>query len=51
VLGVVGGIAGTFGGYEARTRLVKSLGAPDFVIALLEDLLTIGGSLWLVSRF
>jgi uncharacterized membrane protein len=51
VLGVVGGIAGTFGGYEARTRLVKSLGAPDFVIALLEDLLTIGGSLWLISRF
>jgi uncharacterized membrane protein len=51
VLGIVGAIAGTFGGYQARTRLVKSLGTPDFVIAVLEDLLTIGGSLWLVSRF
>lgn len=51
LLGVIGAIVGTFGGYQARARLVKSLGAPDFVIALLEDLLTIGGSLWLVSRF
>ena len=50
VLGVVGAIAGTFGGYQARTRLVKSLGTPDFVIAILEDLLTIGGSLCVVSR-
>jgi hypothetical protein len=30
---------------------VKALGTPDFVIALLEDLVTIGGSLWVVSRF
>jgi uncharacterized membrane protein len=51
LLGIAGAMAGTFGGYQARTRLVKSLGTPDFVIALLEDLLTIGGSLWLVSRF
>ena len=51
LLGVVGALAGTFGGYQARTQLVKSLGTPDFVIAVLEDLLTIGGSLWLVSRF
>ncbi len=51
LLGVVGAIAGTFGGYQARTRLVKSLRTPDFVIAALEDLVTIGGSLWLVSRF
>jgi uncharacterized membrane protein len=51
LLGVVGAIVGAFGGYQARTRLVKSLGTPDFVIAALEDLVTIGGSLWLVSRF
>ena len=51
LLGVAGAMAGTFGGYQARTRLVKSLGTPDFVISALEDLLTIGGSLWLVSRF
>jgi uncharacterized membrane protein len=37
VLGCVGAIAGTLGGYEARTRLVKALKVPDFAIALLED--------------
>ena len=51
VLGIVGTLAGTYGGYQARSRLVKALGTPDFVIALLEDLVTIGGSLWVVSRF
>ena len=50
-LGVVGGIVGCFGGYQARARLVKSLRLPDFYIALLEDLIAIGGSLFIVSRF
>jgi uncharacterized membrane protein len=50
VLGIVGALAGTYGGYQTRTRLVKALGTPDFVIALLEDLVAIGGSLWVVSR-
>ena len=50
-LGVIGGIVGCFGGYQARTRLVKSLRQPDFNIALLEDLIAIGGSLFIVSRF
>ena len=50
-LGVVGGIVGTFAGYHARARLVKSLRQPDFNIALLEDLVAIGGSLLIVSRF
>ena len=43
--------AGSFGGYQARTGLVKPLRAPDFAIAVVEDLLAIGGSLWVVSRF
>ncbi len=51
VLGIAGALAGTFGGYQVRTRLVKALGTPDFVVALLEDIVTIGGSLWVVSRF
>jgi uncharacterized membrane protein len=51
VLGAVGGIAGAFGGYQVRTRLVKALGSPDIYIALLEDLVTIGGSFWVVTRF
>jgi uncharacterized membrane protein len=51
VLGVIGGIAGAFGGYQARTRLVKALGSPDIYIAMLEDLVAIGGSFWVVTRF
>ncbi len=54
LLGIVvegaGGIVGCFGGYQARRRLVKALGTPDFVIALLEDFVAIGDSLWVVSR-
>jgi uncharacterized membrane protein len=51
VLGAVGGVAGAFAGYEVRTRLVKALGVPDFVIAVLEDAVAIGGGLLLLSRF
>jgi uncharacterized membrane protein len=51
VLGIAGGLVGCFGGYQLRTRLVKALGTPDFVIALIEDLVAISGSLWVVSRF
>jgi uncharacterized membrane protein len=50
-IGIAGALVGTFGGYQVRTRLVKALGTPDFVIAVLGDLVTIGGSLWVVSRF
>ena len=50
-LGLLGGIVGCFGGYQIRARLVKSLRQPDFNIALLEDLIAIGGSLFIVSRF
>ena len=50
-LGVIGGIVGAFGGYQVRARLVKSLGQPDFYVALVEDLIAIGGSLFVVSRF
>lgn len=50
VLGVIGGIVGCFGGYQARVRLVRSLRLPDFYVALIEDLVAIGGSLFIVSR-
>jgi uncharacterized membrane protein len=51
VLGAAGGIAGAFGGYQVRTHLVKALGVPDFVIAVLEDAVAIGGGFFLLSRF
>jgi uncharacterized membrane protein len=51
VLGVAGAIAGAFTGYEVRKRLVRALKIPDFVMALLEDAVAIGGGLLIVSRF
>ena len=50
-IGVAGGLAGTFAGYKARTGLVRALNVQDIVIALLEDAVAIGGSLFIVSRF
>jgi uncharacterized membrane protein len=49
LLGVAGGIAGCFGGYRARTGLVRALGTPDVVVAVLEDLVAVGAALWIVS--
>jgi uncharacterized membrane protein len=51
ILGAIGGIVGAFTGYQVRTRLVSALKVPDFVIAVLEDAVAIGGSLLIVSRF
>lgn len=51
VLGGIGGIVGAFAGYQVRTRLVKALKCPDFVIAILEDAVAIGGGLFIASRF
>ena len=49
-LGIVGALAGTYGGYQARTGLVKALNTRDLYVALLEDVVTIAGSFFLVSR-
>jgi uncharacterized membrane protein len=51
MLGAAGGVAGAFAGYQARKRLVRALGTRDIYIALLEDLVSVAGSLWVVSRF
>jgi uncharacterized membrane protein len=50
LLGAIGALIGAFGGYKARVGLVKSLGVPDFAIAIPEDLLAIGLALWMVKR-
>jgi uncharacterized membrane protein len=50
LLGVVGALVGTFGGYYLRTGIVKALHSPDFVIALLEDAVAVCGGLYLASR-
>jgi uncharacterized membrane protein len=49
-LGAAGGVAGAFGGYHARTRLVRALKVPDTVIACLEDAVAIGAGLFIASR-
>ena len=50
LLGGVGAVVGTFGGYYARTGLVKALHSPDFVIALVEDAVAVCGGMFLASR-
>lgn len=47
--GALGGVAGTLGGYEFRARLVKAIGGKDLPIALLEDVIAVGGAIWIVS--
>jgi uncharacterized membrane protein len=51
IVGIVGAIVGTFGGYQARHQIVTRLKAPDFGIALAEDLVAICGALLIVTRF
>ena len=51
LLGAVGAIVGTFGGYHARRRLVAAVGGRDVVVAILEDVIAVGGALLIVSRF
>jgi uncharacterized membrane protein len=49
--GAVGAIAGAFGGYHLRASLGRALRVPDFLLALTEDLVTIGLGVFLLSRF
>ncbi|HTU45585.1 MAG TPA: DUF4126 family protein [Bryobacteraceae bacterium] len=49
--GIIGAIVGTLGGYEFRARLVRAIGGKDLPIALLEDVIAIGGAFLIVSRF
>ena len=50
VAGIIGAIVGTFAGAELRGRLSRVVGN-DLPIALLEDVVAIGGALLIVSRF
>ncbi len=50
IAGAIGAIVGTFAGYEARVRAVKALGLPDFVVALIEDAICIGGAIAIAAH-
>lgn len=45
LLGALGGIAGCFLGYKARTGLLQVLATRDLYVALSEDLIAVGGSI------
>jgi len=51
LLGALGAAVGTLGGYALRTRSVQALQVPDFVVALCEDVIAVGGGFFLVSQF
>lgn len=51
IVGALGALAGTFGGYQVRHRIVASGKVPDIAVALIEDLIAVGGDFWIVSRF
>lgn len=51
LMGAVGGVAGAFVGYQARTKLVRNLQVPDRVIAIPEDLIAVVLGVLFVSRF
>ena len=50
VLGVIGAIGAAYAGYSIRRGLVAQTHLPDYVVAVVEDLLAISGGLYLVSR-
>jgi uncharacterized membrane protein len=51
LLGGIGGVAGAYSGYYFRQWLTSGKGLPDFAVALLEDIVAVGGSFLIVSRF
>jgi uncharacterized membrane protein len=48
VAGAIGAVAGTLGGYEFRSRLVRAIGGKDLPIALLEDVIAVGSAFLIV---
>jgi uncharacterized membrane protein len=51
LIGAIGAVAGAFGGYQARVKLVRGLHVPDAAVAIPEDLVAIGLGLLCCSRF
>jgi uncharacterized membrane protein len=49
IAGVVGALVGTFGGYEVRVRAARFFGK-DLPAALIEDVVAVGGAIFLITR-
>lgn len=43
--GIIGAVLGTLAGYEARSRLVAARGGRDLPVALVEDVVAVGGGI------
>lgn len=50
LLGAVGAVIGTLGGYQARKGLVKALAVKDILVAIPEDLIAIGLAYFIVRK-
>jgi uncharacterized membrane protein len=50
LLGGLGAVIGTLGGYQLRTQLVKALHVKDIFVAIPEDLIAVGLGVFLLSR-
>ncbi len=50
-LGAIGSLIGAFTGYHARRAMVHRVGIRDFFVALIEDFVTVAGTLFLVHSF
>jgi uncharacterized membrane protein len=51
VAGALGALVGTFGGYQARHGIVSKGALPDIAVALVEDVIAVGGAFLIVLRF
>ncbi len=51
ITGALGALVGTYGGYQARRRIVTRGKLPDLAVALVEDAVAVGGAMLIVSRF
>jgi uncharacterized membrane protein len=51
VMGVIGAVVGTFGGYNVRHALVSRMHLPDLAVALAEDAIAIVGGFLVVRWF
>jgi len=48
ILGIIGALIGTYGGYHIRKALVNGLKVKDILIAIPEDIIAIGVAYWVV---
>jgi uncharacterized membrane protein len=51
LLGSIGALVGTFAGYHSRHLIVSKAHVPDLAVAVVEDVIAIGGGLFVLCYF